>query len=110
MDLQKLPTDIIKIISKHLIKDDFKFNEIMYNKIDTGLTNFFFKPFNNINIYKYFQYLGPNEETQYFNIGSFKSLFKKMTVINFMHYVNLKNMYHILKYIIILLGGNHTMR
>ena len=31
MDLQKLPTDIFKIISKHLIKDDFKFNEIMYN-------------------------------------------------------------------------------
>ena len=27
-----------------------------------------------------------------------------------MHYVNLKNMYHILKYIIILLGGNHTMK
>ena len=52
MDLQKILTDIIiSIISKHLIKDDFKFNEILYNKIDIGLTNFFFKPLNNINIY-----------------------------------------------------------
>ena len=46
----------------------------MFNKIDTGLTNFFFKPLNHFNIYKYFQYLGPNKETQYLNIRDFEKL------------------------------------
>ena len=42
MNLQLLPTDIIKNISKHLIQnDDFRLNEIMHGKIDIGLTNFF---------------------------------------------------------------------
>ena len=30
-------------------------------------------------IYVYIQYLGPNKETQYFNIGSFKSMLKYKT-------------------------------
>ena len=43
MDLQLLPTDIVKNISKYLIKnDDFRLNKIMHFKIDIGLTNFFF--------------------------------------------------------------------
>ena len=38
IDLQLLPTDIIKNISKHLIKnDDFRLNEIMHCKIDIGI-------------------------------------------------------------------------
>jgi hypothetical protein len=43
MDLQLLPTDIIKNISNHLIKNhDFILNEIMHFKLDVGLTNFVF--------------------------------------------------------------------
>ena len=68
MNLQELPTDIIKIISKHLInQNDFRFNKIMHCKIDIGLTNFFFPK--KLNIYKYFSYLGLNKQTQYYNFN-----------------------------------------
>ena len=73
IDLQKIPTDIIKHISKYLINnDDFRFNKIMHCKIDIGLTNFFFP--NNFKVYNYFTYLGPNIETQYYNFNGLKSL------------------------------------
>ena len=96
MDLQLLPTDIIKNISKHLIQnDDFRLNEIMHGKIDIGLTNFFFNN-NNLKVNKYLAlYLGPNKYTQYYtsirNLKKFVWLYKtKNKYICNMHYVNLK--------------------
>ena len=44
----------------------------MHCKIDIGLTNFFFP--NNLKVYNYFTYLGPNIETQYYNFNGLKSL------------------------------------
>ena len=87
MDLQLLPTDIIKNISKHLIQnDDFRLNEIMHGKIDIGLTNFFFNN-NNLKVNKYLAlYLGPNKYTQYYisshNLNHYKWLYKHRNKLN----------------------------
>ena len=87
MNLQELPADIIKNISKHLInKDDFRFNKIMHCKIDIGLTNFFFPK--KLNIYKYFSYLGPNKQTQYYNFKSLKSLATYKNELNMKYAIN----------------------
>jgi hypothetical protein len=86
MDLQLLPTDIIKNISKYLIKnDDFRLNEIMHCKIDIGLTNFFFP--NNLKVNKYLGlYLGPNKYTQYYkpynNLMNYTGLYNRRNKIN----------------------------
>jgi hypothetical protein len=86
MDLQLLPTDIIKNISKHLIKnDDFRLNKIMHGKIDIGLTNFFFP--NNLKVNTYLGlYLGPNTYTQYYksinNLNYYKGLYKRRNKLN----------------------------
>jgi len=86
MDLQLLPTDIIKNISKHLIKnDDFRLNKIMHGKIDIGLTNFFFP--NNLKVNTYLGlYLGPNTYTQYYksinNLNYYKGLYKDRNKFN----------------------------
>jgi hypothetical protein len=86
MDLQLLPTDIIKNISKHLIKnDDFRLNKIMHFKLDIGLTNFFFP--NNLKVNKYLAlYLGPNTYTQYYksnnNLNYYKGLYKHRNKLN----------------------------
>jgi hypothetical protein len=87
MDLQLLPTDIIKNISKHLIQnDDFRLNEIMHGKIDIGLTNFFFNN-NNLKVNKYLAlYLGPNKYTQYYisshNLNHYIWLYKHRNKLN----------------------------
>ena len=82
IDLQLLPTDIIKNISKHLIKnDDFRLNEIMHCKIDIGLTNFFFP--GNLKINKYLcSYLGPNKETQFYNYKNYEGLTQYKNILN----------------------------
>ena len=86
MDLQLLPTDIIKNISKYLIKnDDFRLNKIMHFKLDIGLTNFFFP--NNLKVNKYLGlYLGPNKYTQYYkpynNLMNYTGLYNHRNKLN----------------------------
>jgi hypothetical protein len=82
MDLQLLPTDIIKNISRHLIKnDDFRLNEIMHCKIDIGLTNFFFP--GNLQVNKYLSsFLGPNKETQFYNYKNYEGLVQYKNILN----------------------------
>jgi hypothetical protein len=65
--MQLLPTDIIKNISKHLIKNgDFRLNKIMHIKLDIGLTNIFFS--NILKVNQYFGlYSGPYKYTQYYS-------------------------------------------
>ncbi len=86
MDLQLLPTDIIKNISKYLIKnDDFRLNKKLHFKLDIGLTNFF-SP-NNLKVNECLGlYLGSNKYTQYYkannNLNYYKGLYKHRNRLN----------------------------